>query len=79
MSVLLTDYSGHQIEIRWVRLEASTRETRNLNGFEWGNLRDRGHFEHLGEDGNIILKWILIRMEERGLDSGYPITDSEFL
>jgi hypothetical protein len=38
-----------------VRLEASTGETRKLNGFEWGNLRDRGHLELLGADRNIIL------------------------
>jgi hypothetical protein len=59
MLVLLTDYSGHEIEMRWVRLEASTGETRKLNDFEWGNLKDRGHFELLGADRNIILKWIL--------------------
>jgi hypothetical protein len=27
-------------------------------GFWWGNLRKRNHFEDLGLDGRIILKWI---------------------
>ena len=27
-------------------------------GFWWGRLRERGHFEKLGVDGKIILKWI---------------------
>jgi hypothetical protein len=27
-------------------------------GFWWGNLRGRNHFEDLGLDGRIILKWI---------------------
>jgi hypothetical protein len=42
--------------MRWAMLEASTGETRTLNGFEWRNLRDSGHFELLGADVNIILK-----------------------
>ena len=27
-------------------------------GFWWGNLRERGHFEDLGVNGRIILKYI---------------------
>jgi hypothetical protein len=27
-------------------------------GFWWGDLRERNHFEDLGVDGRIILKWI---------------------
>ena len=27
-------------------------------GLWWGNLRERDHFENLGIDGRIILKWI---------------------
>jgi len=27
-------------------------------GFWWGNLRERNHFEDLGLDRRIILKWI---------------------
>jgi hypothetical protein len=34
MLVLLINYSGHQIEMRWVGLEASMGETRKLNGFD---------------------------------------------
>ena len=26
--------------------------------FWWGNLRERDHFEDLGVDGGIILKWM---------------------
>jgi len=28
-------------------------------GFWWGHLKERDHFEALGGDGRIILKWIL--------------------
>jgi hypothetical protein len=28
-------------------------------GFWWGNLRERDHFEDLGVDETVILKWIL--------------------
>jgi hypothetical protein len=39
-----------------------------------GNLRDRGHFEHIGADGKMILKQILTKkMGDRGLESGYQI------
>lgn len=34
MLVLLTSYSGHQIEMGWIGLEASMGETRKLNGFD---------------------------------------------
>jgi hypothetical protein len=27
-------------------------------GFWWGNLRERDHFEDLGFDGRVILRWI---------------------
>jgi len=27
-------------------------------GFWWGDLRERNHFEDLGVDGSIVLKWI---------------------
>ena len=27
-------------------------------GFWWGYLRERDHFEDLGVDGRIVLKWI---------------------
>jgi hypothetical protein len=27
-------------------------------GFWWGKLRERAHFEDLGIDGRIILRWI---------------------
>jgi hypothetical protein len=35
----------------WVRGEMHT-------GFWWGVLKARNHFEGLGVDGKVILKWI---------------------
>ena len=34
-------------------------------GFWWENLRKRYHFEDLGVDGRIILKWILNKLAGR--------------
>jgi len=31
---------------------------RRVQGFWWGNLRDRGHWGDPGADGRIILRWI---------------------
>ena len=33
--------------------------------FLWGNLKERGHFEYLGLDGRIILKWISRKQDGR--------------
>ena len=33
-------------------------------GFLWGRLNKIGHFEGLGTDGEIILKWILNTSEQ---------------
>jgi len=33
-------------------------QKRCIQGFRWGDLRDKDHFEDLGVDGRIILKWI---------------------
>jgi hypothetical protein len=33
-------------------------DRRGTYRFCWGDLRERGHFEGLGLDGRIILKWI---------------------
>jgi hypothetical protein len=32
---------------------------RCIQGFWWGNLRERDHLENAGLDGKIILIWIL--------------------
>jgi len=37
-------------------------------GSWWGNLRERDHFEDLGVDGRIILKWIF-----RNRDAGHEL------
>lgn len=36
----------------WVRRETDTE-------FWWGNIRERGHFEHGAIARRIILKWVL--------------------
>ena len=33
-------------------------EERHIQGFSWGNLRERYHLEDLGVDVRIILRWI---------------------
>jgi hypothetical protein len=32
-------------------------------GFWWGDMQERNHFEDLGLDGRIILKWIFKKWE----------------
>jgi hypothetical protein len=36
--------------------------------FLWGDLRERKHLENLGENGSIILKWILKEWNGGGVD-----------
>ena len=45
----------------WETMEANT-------GFWWKNLRERDHLQSLGEDGKIILKWIVKIQFGSGLD-----------
>jgi hypothetical protein len=33
-------------------------QERCIQGFGWGDLEERNHFENLDPDGKIILKWI---------------------
>jgi len=36
--------------------------------FRWGNLRERDHLEDPGVDGRVILRWILMKWDVRGMD-----------
>jgi hypothetical protein len=46
-------------EVSWVGHVALTGERREVHtGFWWGNLRERHHFEDLGIDRALIVKWI---------------------
>jgi hypothetical protein len=38
-----------------------------IQGFWWGNLRERDHLESPGADGRIILRWIM-RKWDGGMD-----------
>ena len=37
-------------------------------GFRWGNLRERNHFEDLGVDERIILKWLFEKWHGGDMD-----------
>jgi len=34
-------------------------EDRRIQGFRWGNLRERHYLEDIGVNGRIILRWML--------------------
>jgi len=61
---------GDQIEKNEMDRACSTygSEERCILGFWWGNLRERGHLEDPGVDGQIILRWIF-----RKLDGGHGL------
>jgi hypothetical protein len=42
-----------------------TSERRGHAGFWWGNLRRREHFEHLGIDARIIIKWMFKKFDAK--------------
>jgi hypothetical protein len=44
--------------MRWAGHVERMRERRGAYRFWWGNLRDRDHFENLGVNGRVMLKWI---------------------
>ena len=39
-------------------------EERLVQGFWWGNLKQRDHLEDQGVDGRIILRWIFRKWDE---------------
>ena len=45
-------------KMRWVVNVASMGERRDVNRFQWGNLRERYHLGDPDVDGRIILRWI---------------------
>jgi hypothetical protein len=49
-----------------VKEEEMDGEKRNAGKVMVGNLIVRGHFEDLGINGRIILKWVLNRMRSLG-------------
>jgi len=42
-----------------------TRERRGHAGFWWGNLRQREHFEHLGLDERMKMKWMFKKSDAK--------------
>jgi hypothetical protein len=46
-------------KMRWVGHLAHIGERTGYAGFQWGNLKERDHFEDRGIDGRILLRWIL--------------------
>ena len=50
--------------MRWAGLVARVGHRRDAYGFWWGNLRKRDHFEEVGVDGKMILKWIFKKWNE---------------
>jgi hypothetical protein len=54
--------------VRWVRNIACIRELGNAYKVLVKNLKGTNHLEGMGEDGKIILKWILNTKSGSGLD-----------
>jgi hypothetical protein len=44
------------------------RGIRGSQSFWRGNMRERDHLEHQGIDRRIILKWIVRKLDGRGVD-----------
>ena len=43
-------------------------EERRIQGFWWGNLRERDHLGDPGRDGRIIFRWIFRKWDVGGMD-----------
>jgi len=43
-------------------------EERCIQGFGWGNLKERDHWGDPGVDGRIILRWIFRKRDVVGVD-----------
>ena len=46
------------------------REERRIQGFWWGNLRERGHLGDPGVNGRIILRWVFRKWDVGGAWTG---------
>jgi hypothetical protein len=71
-SVLLTQYcAGDKIEKNEIggAFSVDGGGENRVQGFLWGNLRERDHWGDLGVDGRIILRWI-IRKWDVGVGTG---------
>jgi hypothetical protein len=55
--------------MRWAGHVARMGRREECTGFWWGNLRERDHWEDLGVDARIILRWIF-RKWDVGLWTG---------
>jgi hypothetical protein len=42
-----------------------TKERRVHTRFWWGNMRHKEHFEHLGLDERVIIKWMLKKLDAK--------------
>jgi hypothetical protein len=51
--------------MRWAGFVVPMGKVEVYAGFWWGDLRERGHLEDPGLDGNIIVRWICRKCDVR--------------